>query len=132
MVTGKVEYGKNVFKLGRAGRNIVSKLDYDVDKSIYNLRKSFLQDRIKGYWNSLPEYVEASENVLDFKINLEKFKKDGIKRNIKFNFWESSDLIIEKIEGNPNYLVNKDTFNKFLIDNPWVAKKKGINTNINS
>ena len=82
-------------------------------------------------WNCLPHYVKSSENVLDFKINLEKFKIDTVNSNIN-NFWEISSLIIEKIEGHRSYLVNKDKFNKYLLDNPWVAKKKGINTYIHA
>lgn len=131
MITGKVDYGKNVFKLSRSGRNIVSKLNSNIDSSIYKLRKSFLPDKIKSYWNCLPHYVKSSENVLDFKINLEKFKIDTVNSNIN-NFWEISSLIIEKIEGHRSYLVNKDKFNKYLLDNPWVAKKKGINTYIHA
>ena len=48
------------------------------------------------------------------------------------HFWDISRLIIDKIEGNPNYSLNKNKFNKFLIDNPYVAKKKGINTKIST
>ena len=41
-------------------------------------------------------------------------------------------MIIDKIEGNPRYLENKNKFNSYLIENPFVARKKGINTYIHS
>ena len=44
------------------------------------------------------------------------------------NFWEVSDLVLSKIEGN-KYLENKEKHVKFLIQNPSVAKRKGININ---
>ena len=42
------------------------------------------------------------------------------------NFWEISDEVLNKIEG-VNYLENKLKHNKYLKDNPIVAKKKFIN-----
>ena len=44
------------------------------------------------------------------------------------HFWDVSRQMIDKIEGNPNYSINKNKFNEFLLENPFVAKKKGINT----
>ena len=38
-----------------------------------------------------------------------------------------SNMIIYKIEGNPRYLENKNKFNSYLIEKPFVARKKGIN-----
>ena len=35
-------------------------------------------------------------------------------------------LIKYKIEENPRYLKNKNKFNSYLIENPFVAMKKGI------
>ena len=43
------------------------------------------------------------------------------------HFWDVSRQIIDKIEGNPNCSLNKNKFNKFLLENPYVARKKGIN-----
>ena len=128
MVTGKVEYGKDIFKLSRSGSNIVSKINNssNIANSINRLRKSFLPERIRNYYNNLPAYVKSSDSVLDFKVNLETFKRESSDHNVN-NFWEISNIIIDKIEGNPNYLTRKDKFNAYLLENPFVAKKKGIN-----
>ena len=128
VLNGIVEYGQNVFRTGRSGRNIISKVDYSkgASRDVGKLRSSFLPDRVKNYWNNLPSYVKCSNDVNIFKANLEKFKKECTARN-ENNFWEVSNLILDKIEGNPSYLANKDRHNAYLLDNPYVAKKKGIN-----
>ena len=65
----------------------------------------------RNYWNNLPLYVKMSENFLDFKINFEKFKSQSVNSSFH-NFWEVSNMIIDKIEGNPRYLENKNKFNR--------------------
>ena len=129
VVTGKVKYGQDIFKLSRSGHNIISKINNSVAREICKIRKSFLPERIRNYWNNLPLYVKMSENVLDFKINLEKFKSQSVNSSFN-NYWEVSNMIIDKIEGNPRYLENKNKFNSYLIENTFVARKKGINTYI--
>ena len=59
--------------------------------------------------------------------NLKIFKRD-CSHNGENNYWEVSNLIIDKIEGNSNYLVNKRKFNQFLAENPYIVRKKEINT----
>ena len=110
-MTGKVKYGQDIFKLSRSGHNIISKINNSVAREISQIRKS---ERIRNYWNNLPLYVKMSENVLDFKINLEKFKSQSVNSSFN-NFWEVSNMIIDKIEGNPRYLENKNKFNSYLI-----------------
>ena len=126
VITGKVEYGKDIFKLSRSGNNIISKINNSAPSEICKIRKSFLPERIRNYWNNLPVHVKMSENVLDFKINLAKYKSHSVNCSIN-NFWEVSNMIIDKIEGNPRYLENKNKFNSYLRENPYVARKKGIN-----
>ena len=41
-------------------------------------------------------------------------------------------MIIDKIEGNPRYLENKNKFNSYLIENTFVTRKKGINIHIHT
>ena len=106
--------------------NIVSKINNYVKNDICRLRQSFLPDRIKNYWNKLPAYNKFSGSVTSFKINLDKFKFESVNSSSK-NFWEVSNLIIDKIEGNPNYITRKETFNSYLLDNLFVASRKGIN-----
>ena len=95
VVTGKVKYGQDMFKLSRSGHNIISKINNSVAREISKIRKSFLPERIRNYWNNLPLYVEMSENVLDFKINLEKFNSQSVNSSFN-NFWEVSNMIIDK------------------------------------
>ena len=132
IVTGKVKYGANIFKMSRSGSNIVSKIHVKSKAEILKLRESFLPERIRRYWNKLPSYVKLSEDVAKFKCNLEKFKMESANSGNSDHYWEVSRLIIDKIEGNPNYSLNKNKFNKFLVDNPYVAMKKGINTKIST
>ena len=87
----------------------------------------FLPERIRNYWNNLPLYCKNSEDVKSFKINLDRFKKECVDSDSN-NFWEVSELVISRIEGNSDYLSNKERHNKYLLDNPYVAKRQGINT----
>ena len=125
IVNGIVEYGKNIFRLSRSNRNIIRKtnVNYNAKNSaiICKLRSSLIPERVRNYWNNLPNYVKSSVDVPSFKSNLEIFKREN-------NYWEVSNLIINKIEGNSNYLVNKQKLNQFLAENPYIARKKGINT----
>ena len=115
VLNGIVEYGKDIFKVGRSGRNIISNFECSkgTSKNIGKLRSSFLPERVRNYWNHLPCYVKNSENVPSFKANLEKFKRETTDSNPN-NFWEVSNTIINKIEGNPNYLVNKNKHNTYF------------------
>ena len=101
-------------------------MNNSVKNNVCKLRKSFLPERIRNYWNNLPAYVKLSDSVTDFKINLEKFKKESVDQSCN-NFWEVSNVILDKIEGNPNYLSRKEKFKAYLLENPFVARKKGIN-----
>ena len=128
IVNGLVDYGKNVFKTSRRN-NIVSKVNLGSknSKEIDKLRSMFLPERIKNYWNNLPMYCKNSVDVNSFKINLDRFKKECIHSDDN-NFWEVSNLVLSKIEGNASYLERKESHNAFLVENPYIAKKKGINT----
>ena len=64
---------------------------------------------------------------LHLKVIWNRFKEECL-HSCENNYWEVSNLILEKIEGNSDYLVNKSKFNKFLIENPFIARRKGINT----
>ena len=48
-----------------------------------------------------------SANVTSFKANLENYKMENILDN-RNNFWEISCLMLDKIEGSANYLVNRE------------------------
>ena len=61
-----------------------------------------------------------------FKANLEIFKK-GCNACSESNFWDVSRVLLEKIEGS-SYLESKEKRNAYLIDNPFVARKRHFNT----
>ncbi len=125
ILSESVTYGQEVFKTGKSKLNIITKCKDGSSSEIRKLRSAFLPERVKAYWNKLPISVKLSGDVLDFKIKLESFKSSCIHSSPN-NFWEVSQLVLEKIEG-PSYLLNKEKHNKYLLDNPIVAKKKGIN-----
>ena len=79
-------------------------------------------------WNKLPIEVKVSSSLNVFKSNLELFKRKTIALGGCYsgNFWEISDEVLNRIEG-VNYLENKMRHNRFLKDNPCVAKKRFIN-----
>ena len=78
-----------------------------------------------SFWNKLPSFVRNSVSVIDFKINLEEFKKTNNLVDTG-NFWEVSNIVLAKIEG-VNYIEKKKQQVQYLYKNPCVAKRKGIN-----
>ena len=107
IVNGEADYGKDIFRLSRSGNNMFSRINLNLSncKSISKLRSSFLSDRIKNCWNCLPLSVTQSSSVNYFKANLESFKQLNTSKYISNRvsghyFWEISDSIINKIEGN--------------------------------
>ena len=125
IVNGLVEYGKDIFNISRSGDKIISVGSNNVDKNIRKISNSFISERAISFWNKLPTFVRNSGSVTDFKINLEAFKSNNVEID-SGNFWEVSDLVLEKIEGT-NYIKNKERQVKYLRDNPTVASRKGIN-----
>ena len=126
IVNNIVAYGSSVFRISRSGYNLVSK-QYDSNNSKINkLYRSFLPNRVQTYWNKLPTHVKNSTSVEQFKVHLELYKKQSI-NDINGNFWEVSNIVLDKIEGK-NYLKNKELHNRYLMKNPKIAKKLFINT----
>ena len=127
MVNKLVDYGCNIFRTS-SRKNIISNINLNscASKDIKDLKAMFLPERIKKYWNNLPAYCKNSQDVNEFKANLDRFKKESIHSD-ENNFWEVSRIILEKIEGNPCYSSSKASHNKYLLENPYIAKRKGIN-----
>ena len=78
MVNKIVEYGQNVFHVGRSGVNIVARPIIGDSTEIKKLRQAFLPNRVMAYWNKLPISVKLSSDVISFKKNLEDFKSSSI------------------------------------------------------
>ncbi len=115
-----------LFNTGRSGLNLVSKIRKQSCK-VSSLKRHFLSERVISIWNKLPIEVKMAENVNDFKIRLEKFKRNYCDLHVDCgNFWEVSDIVLSKIEG-PSYVSNKTKHNEYLKKNPYAAKKLFIN-----
>ncbi len=101
IVNNIVSYGRNIFKLGRSGYNILSKPvnNNNDNRDIKKIIKSFLSERVITYWNKLPSYVKKSACVDSFKVNLQCFKVANISQVDTGNFWEVSRILLTKIEG---------------------------------
>ena len=115
----------DIFNLSRSGDKIVSTKSNNIDRNIKTLSNNFLSERVISFWNKLPSFVRNSVSVIDFKINLEEFKKTNNLVDTG-NFWEVSNIVLAKIEG-VNYIEKKKQQVQYLYKNPCVAKRKGIN-----
>ena len=115
-----VPYGKTIFNLGRSGNNILS------CNSSINFCKSFISERVISYWNKLPQYCKTVESVISFKSSLQLFKKSNIHIANIDHFWEVSERILSRLEGH-NYDRNRRAHIEYLLDNPSVARRRGIN-----
>ena len=122
IVSGSVNYGSDIFKLSRSGLNIISK------GSGFNFRKKFLPERVRNFWNVLPTQVKSSPSVDSFKIRLQDFKDSSSNRN-ESNFWEVSDILLDKIE--KGSIESREKQTAYLKENPYVARKLGINISTN-
>ena len=72
----------------------------------------------------------TSSSVNSFKANLSLHKSQQLKSEHYVssvgNFWEVSERVLQRIES-PSAVAGRDAFCEYLIDTPWVAKRKGIN-----
>ena len=126
-VNGLAEYDVSMFKTSRSGTNLVSRPRASRGSSkLQKIQRSFLTERVIGFWNKLPVHVKNADSVLNFKIKLENFKTENISKSNTGNFWEVSDEVIFRIEGT-NYLENKERHNEYLRNNTHVAKKRFVN-----
>ena len=126
IIRGFVDYGQNLFKLSISGLNILSKITKDTNSD----RRDFFSERILKYWNILPKSVKMSESVNSFKANLENYKVRSLANvfhNSTGHFWEVSGHIMDRIE-TPSYLAGRPAFREYLDSNPWIARRKKINT----
>ena len=121
-----VPYCRGIFDVGQSGVNIISKTSSHSDSAIRKCRNSYFSNRVHEYWNKLPNYCKSSCSVDAFKSNLDRFKRFNSNIIDTGNFWEVSHLLLEKLEG-PSYLKNKLVQNDYLLSNPDVAKRKGVN-----
>ena len=126
IVRGFVNYGQELFSLSRSGLNLLSK-----SVKVSTARKDFFSERVIQYWNKLPVSVKLAPSVNSFKERLQTYKEGYLldKYCVKGagNFWEVSDHVMSRIE-TPSYMASRPAFCEYLIENPWIARAKGINT----
>ena len=102
---------------------------YKSSGKVRSLKRNFINECALCYWNKLPISVKTAISVDKFKEKLQQFKLNAKCGNVLIqdgNFWEISDEILNRIEGD-NYLENKLEHNKYLSSHPFVAMKKSIN-----
>ena len=117
-----------VLKFGQSKSNILSSINVNDSSSICKLKRNFINERVRNFWNKLPNYVKNSQSVNCFKSNLDKFKNVclSLGGSEQGHFWELSREVLDRIESN-DYLLNKENHNTYLKLNPYVAKRKFIN-----
>ena len=117
-----------VFNFGRSGINLVSKSGQSSETKIKNLKRHYINDRTRCYWNKLPNDVKNVSSLNIFKNALDKYKNDCLSSGFyrAGNYWDLSYEVLNRIEDN-SYLDNKPLFNEYLKDNPFVAQKKFTN-----
>ena len=97
-------------------------------------RQDFLSERVINYWNNLPNHVKLSTSVDSFKCSLEAYKSANIDNRFQPStncFWEVSEHVLSRIE-TPAALAGRSALVDYWSENPWVAKKKGINLFVSS
>ena len=114
IVTGKVDYGNNMFRLSRGGSKIIK--DKRGDR--------ILNNRVANYWNKIPGSVKDAMSVVAFKGRLERHKLDTIASGASSlgHFWELSGMIISRINSREH-----DSYAEFMTSNPAIAKYRGVN-----
>ena len=117
-----------VFNFGRSDINLVSKSGQSSETKVKNLKRHYINDRAKCYWNKLPNDVKNASSLNIFKNALDSYKNDCLSSGLyrSGNYWNLSYEVLNRIEDN-FYLDNKQLFNEYLKDNPFVAQRKFIN-----
>ena len=124
VVRGFVNYGQSLFKVSRSGLNLLSR-----GNKVSRSRKDFLGERVVNYWNNLPSSVRLSSSVDMFKCNLEAYKLSSIDNRFQAStncYWEVSEHVLSRIE-TPSALAGRSALCEYWSENPWVARKKGVN-----
>ena len=60
-----------VFNFGRSGINLVYKLGQSSETEVKNLKRHYISDRMKCYWNKLPSYVKNASSLIVYTLSTE-------------------------------------------------------------
>ena len=118
IVTGKVHYGHELFRLSRSGSKILKDGRGDL----------ILSNRVANYWNKVPASVKEASSVDSFKARLECYKTDTIASGASStgHFWDLSETLLSKINDREH-----ESYSNFMSSNPMIAKYKGVNVRAN-
>ena len=116
IISGIANYGSNLFKISRSGYNIIDNTYHRT----YSYGSDFFPRRVVSYWNKIPDHVKDATSVDSFKIKLDRYRTKNYDR--KGNYWELSNIIYDRINDS-----GRGEYNEFLMDNPHIAKRRGIN-----
>ena len=83
-------YGKQFFNISDRTTNLLYR-----SSKLTNI--DFFSERVINYWNKLPEFVKKKDSVNAFKNALDKFRSNGLKNNLKGQYWELSEEIFTRI-----------------------------------
>ena len=114
IVTGKANYGSNLYRISRSGLKLL------FNASARSAKCDFLTNRVVNYWNNLPVSVRSSENVTHFKVGLEHFKRN-CQNSTQENYWDVSNEIFNRIDDS-----SRESYISFLLDNPEIMKRRKI------
>ena len=119
IITGKVHYGHDLFRLSRSGSKILKDGRGDV----------ILSNRVANYWNKVPGSVKEANSVDAFKARLECYKKNTIASGASFtgHFWDLSETLLSKINDSEH-----ESYAQFMSSNPMIAKYRGVNVRTDS
>eukprot|EP00116_Pleurobrachia_bachei_P004142 sb/3464404/ len=95
ITSGKVDYGKDLFRVSRSGTKILKDGRGD----------GVLSNRVANYWNKIPANVKEASSVDTFKARLEQYKTSTIASGSPSlgHFWELSEILISKINNRCNH-----------------------------
>ena len=116
LISRKVDYGKEIFRLSRSKANILKDGRGD----------HFLSNRLANYWNKIPGYITEANTVSTFKLQLQKFENVCISsgRPSSGQFRELSETVLTLSKTSES---NHDLYVDFMIANPNIANRRGIN-----
>ena len=122
ILSGIANYGGNLFNYKDNATRRGLHLVFGTTSSTANAH-NFFSKRVVNYWNGLPQYVKASLSVNSFKSKLEEYKVNYF--NTTGNYWELSQEIFNRIQDG-----DRESHRNYLLENPYVAKRKGINIKV--
>ena len=117
ILSGKTDYGQDLYRLSRSGMKLVYK------GKAGRYRDSFLSNRVIPFWNKIPDSVKSVDTVDAFKAALEAFKQKHLNERDTGNFWDLSEELLDRMSSSDE---QRDQYVEYMMDNPDVAKRRGI------